>query len=52
MTSYLFPELMTSITVTKCAIGSYTFGHEVSHNFGNDQYDKTTRSPTLMAAIS
>ena len=55
MTSYLFPELMTSITVTKCAIGSYTFGHEVSHNFGNDhdQYDKTNKIPiTLMAAIS
>ena len=47
MTSYLFPELMTSITVTKCAIGSYTFGHEVSHNFGNDhdQYDKTNKIP-------
>ena len=51
MTSYSFPELMTSITVTKCAIGSYTF----SHNFGNehDQYDKTNKIPiTLMAAIS
>ena len=47
MTSYPFPELMTSITVTKCAIGSYTFGHEVSHNFGNDhdQYDKTNKIP-------
>jgi hypothetical protein len=47
MTSYPFPKLMTSITVTKCAIGSYTFGHEVSHNFGNDhdQYDKTNKIP-------
>merc|ERR1712211_11509 len=46
MTSWPFQQLMSSITVTKCAIGSYTFGHEVSHNFGNDhdQYDKTTTS--------
>merc|ERR1712180_73697 len=47
MTSYPFQQLMSSITVTKCAIGSYTFGHEVSHNFGNDhdQYDKTNKIP-------
>merc|ERR1712117_506841 len=45
MTSWPFQQLMSSITVTKCAIGSYTFGHEVSHNFGNDhdQYDKTNK---------
>ena len=47
MTSWPFQQLMSSITVTKCAIGSYTFGHEVSHNFGNDhdQYDKTNKIP-------
>ena len=40
--SWRFPDMMISLTVAQYATSSNVFGHEISHNFGNDhdQYDK------------
>ena len=41
---HLFRDFMVSITVLNCGLGgTYTFGHELSHNMGND-HDKYNRN--------
>merc|ERR1712226_539963 len=47
MSTWPFRQLMVSMTTVSCALGTYTFGHEVSHNMGNDhdKYDKTNKIP-------
>ena len=44
---YPFKSLMVSMTTVSCALDTYTFGHEVSHNMGNDhdKYGKTNKIP-------
>ena len=47
MSTWNFRHYMVSMTTAQCALGTYTFGHEVSHNMGNDhdKYDKTNKVP-------
>merc|ERR1712226_816852 len=47
MSTWPFRQLMVSMTTVSCALGTYTFGHEVSHNMGNDhdKYDKDNQIP-------
>jgi len=37
----MLPYFSVSVTVVSCGLGTYTFGHEVSHNMGNT-HDKIT----------
>jgi len=37
----MLPYFAVSVTVVSCGLGTYTFGHEVSHNMGNT-HDKIT----------
>ena len=43
MSSWNFWHLMVSVTTVKCALGTYTFGHEVSHNMGIGQWPRQVR---------
>ena len=47
MSKWNFRHYMVSMTTLNCALGTATFGHEVSHNMGNDhdKYDKDNKIP-------
>ena len=42
-----YNNLIVSLTMLSCAVGTSTLGHEISHNMGNDhdKYDKTNTIP-------
>merc|ERR1712083_629827 len=46
MSTWPFRQLMVSMTTVSCALGTYTFGHEVSHNMGND-HDNYDSNPSV-----
>ena len=41
-----FPDSMISLSVARCATATPVFGHEISHNFGNDR-DKFDKSNNI-----